>query len=86
MKAEARHEVGILSKEMITKILNAGGVLGLGFLFIKELNVAIGTNLLSPFLIAPLLFLTGALLFVPDITKLGELLESPPDNGPHHPY
>lgn len=57
-------------------VLNASGVLGLGFLWIKEISGALGTPILAPILMPPLIILAGAILLIPDLSRLGELVNS----------
>lgn len=64
-----------LPRDYLTVVLNAAGVLGLGFLWIKEITNAIGTPILAPILMPPLMILSAALLLVPDLSRLGELID-----------
>lgn len=57
-------------------VLNASGVLGLGFLWIKEISAALGTPILAPILMPPLILLSAALLLIPDLSRLGEIINA----------
>lgn len=65
-------DLGQPTTNLLTTILNAFAVFGLGILWTKEITNAIGSPILAPVILPPLMLITALLLFLPQIRLIAE--------------